>query len=251
MNSVRPDEVRGGGESTAADLIEYIRTKMIGRSAADNETRDSDGTEVAADNEVSDSDGAEVAADFAIGDVFAGSVVGGVAKEILQQVHTILLYVTSGFTVFVLLALMVLLVCYQRGRSAEVVDANSRSRLMLVEANISTEHQSLVDVAHRVDASFDQLQRQLRGLDAQLLLAHDRSMSRSTMTLNRSRRMSGLLGGGRAVRHNGAITAAASLLSRCLEVGTHESVDVEEGEEIVREPIEREPIYAAMKSRRE
>ena len=120
---------------------------------------------------------------------------------------------------------------------------------MILESDIRQEHRSLEAVARHVDVAFDQLQRQLRGIDAQVLLAQSGPMSRSTMTLGRRSTAggsrSGLATGGRAERHDSAFTAAASLLSRCLEVDDN---DVEEREET---EAEVEPIYAVLKARQE
>ena len=233
MESMRASEGSDSASSTAADLIAYIQRRVVGGEIEGSANGD--------DSEIADS--------AAGGGWIAGLGHGAVAEEILREVHAILLYVITGLVLLIIVSLVLLLVCYQRSRAAETVDEASRGRLVVLESDIRQEHSSLEAVARNVDVAFDQLQRQLRGIDAQLLLAQSGPMSRSTMTLGRRSAAcgsrSGLTAGGRAERHDSAFSAAASLLSRCLEVDGN---DVEEREEA---EAQVEPIYAVLKARQE
>ena len=234
MKSMRESEGSDSASSTAADLIAYIQRRVVGG--------DIEGS--------ANGDDSETADNAAGGGWIAGLGLGAIAEEILREVHAILLYVVTGLVLVIIVSLVLMLVCYQRSRAAETVDERSRGQLVILESDIQQEHRNLENVARNVDVAFDQLQRQLRGIDARVLLAQSGQMSRSTMTLGRRSTAggsrSGLTTGGRAERRDSAFTAAASLLSRCLEV---DDSGVEERE--ADDGAEVEPIYAVLKARQE
>ena len=155
MKSMRESEGSDSASSTAADLIAYIQRRVVGG--------DIEGS--------ANGDDSETADNAAGGGWIAGLGLGAIAEEILREVHAILLYVVTGLVLVIIVSLVLMLVCYQRSRAAETVDERSRGQLVILESDIQQEHRNLENVARNVDVAFDQLQRQLRGIDARVLLA--------------------------------------------------------------------------------